>query len=126
MVNEIGKTPGSLISPRNIESITKGTPLPGLSPGSLSNQAGAVTQTSLSQVFPENVQNALLKFLQPNIHSQALFNKANFRKKTDDMKKKTKKMASKDKKFSAVSDLFDQIDENNDLFEGYFLSNLQS
>ena len=126
MANDIGKVSGSLISPRNIESITKGTPMTGLSPGSLSNQAGAVTQTSLSQVFPENLQSALLMLLQPSVASQALFNKANFRRKTGDMKNKTKKMASQDKKFSAASKLFDEIDENNDLFEGYFLSNLQS
>lgn len=126
MVDEISPNLPPMLSPRNIESITQGIPKESLAPGALLTQAGVIIRTSVDEIFPNNIDLALKLLLQPEIMNKDLFNRTKFRTQTNSLKSKTKKLAEKNPEFSDIASFFDEVSENNEMFDGYFNSNLQS
>lgn len=126
MVDDIRSTLPPMLSPRSIESITQGTPKETLAPGALLTQAGVVIRTSIGEIFPNNIDLAVKILLQPEIQNKDLFNRSKFRSQTNAVKSKTKKLAEKNPEFSDIASFFDEVTENNEIFDGYFNSNLQS
>lgn len=126
MVDDIRPNLPPMLSPRSIESISQGAPKESLAPGGLLTQAGVIIRTSVDEIFPNNIDLALKILLQPEIANKELFNRSKFRSQTNSVKSKTKKLAEKNPEFSDIAAFFDEVSENNEIFDGYFNSNLQS